>query len=97
MKQAFKQYMIANVLFIIAYVMFFMVKIDVYMIFLYIYLLSINIYYFKKYDNEKYLHFVAERYERQCAITDELVKIYGSRLKQKDEEIERLKGEMKND
>lgn len=87
MKQAFKQYMIANVLFIIAYTLFFFLKIDVYMIFLYIYLLSINIYYFKKYDNEKYLPVVQERYERQCAITDELIKIYG----------ERLKGEMKND
>lgn len=93
MKQAFKQYMIANVLFIIAYTLFFFLKIDVYMIFLYIYLLAINIYYFKKYDDEKYLPFVAERYERLCVINDELVKHYGARLKQKDEEIERLKGE----
>lgn len=97
MRQAFKQYMIANVLFIIAYTLFFFLKVDVYMIFLYIYLLAINIYYFKKYDDEKYLPVVQERYERQCAITDELVRIYSARLKQKDEEIERLKGEMKNE
>lgn len=87
MKQAFKQYMIANLFFIIAYTLFFFVKIDVYMIFLYIYLLGINFYYFKKYNDEKYLPVVQERYERQCAITDELIKIYG----------ERLKGEMKNE
>lgn len=91
MKQAIKQYFFLNISFLIAYTMFYFLPLDIYAIFLYIYLLAINIYYFKKYDDEKYLPFVAERYERQCFINDELIKHYGSRLKQKDEEIERLK------